>query len=108
MSEVGLLKNIRWINRNVLVVERADGQVLLIRRHFPCSHRTANGDYSQHIHYHVTSKDKVDTEEKLQKLLNWLESGFWTDSMFWNNEEGLRNLITQFTKYKCPGALQAI
>jgi len=98
-----MIKNIRWINRNVLVVERADGQVLLIRRHFPCSHRTINGDEAHHLHYYITSKDK-----DLNKLIDWLDRGFWWDSMLWDTEEGVRELITRFAKYRCPGALQAI
>jgi len=105
-EEIGLLKNIKWINRNVLLVERADGQVLLIRRHFPCSHRTANGDYSQHIHYYVTSKDRISDINKLNKLLDWLENGFWHDSMIWDSEEGLKNIIMKFLKHKCLGAIQ--
>ena len=107
-EEIGLLKNIKWIKDRILLVERADGSVLLVRKGYPCHHRTKDGDYADHLHFYITTRDRIEDINKLNKLIDWLEAGFWRDSMFWNNEEGLRNLIMRFTKYKCPGALQAI
>lgn len=60
----------------------------------------------QLIIYYVTSKDKVENTHELNKLLDWLESGFWMDSMIWSSQSGLRELIERFLKYKCIGALQ--
>jgi hypothetical protein len=98
----------KWIEERILLVERIDGLVLLVRRHFPCQHRTMDGDYARHLHFYVTSRDRVDTETKLTKLIDWLEGGFWCDSMIWDTEEGLKSLINKFLKYRCVGALQAL
>jgi hypothetical protein len=98
----------KWLDEKILLVERADGLILLVRRNFPCPHRTEDGDYARHLHFYITVKDKVDTDTKLLKLLDWLDAGFWEDSMIWDSEEGLRNLLTRFLKYRCVGALQAL
>jgi hypothetical protein len=97
----------KWIDE-ILMVERTDGMVLLVRKYFPCWHRTKEGDYARHVHFYITTKDKVDTDTKLYKLLSWLDSGFWYDSCIWSSQEGLRELVKRFLEYKCPGALQAI
>jgi hypothetical protein len=99
---------IKWLDedKRILLVERADGQVLLVRRKFPCPHRTEDGDYARHLHFYVTTKDKIIDETKLLKLLDWLDAGFWSDSMIWDSDEGLTNLIDRFLKYRCVGALQ--
>ena len=99
MSQTQILKNI-------ILVERADGLVLLVKRYHPCQHRTKDGDYARHIHYYITTKNRISDINKLNELLNWLDAGFWIDSMFWDSEEGLRQLIDKFLKHKCPGALQ--
>jgi hypothetical protein len=97
---------IKKIDDKIWMVERADGLVLLIRYHYPCSHRTKDGDYARHIHYYVTSKDKIKNERELDKLLDWLDAGFWHDSCIWSSQQGLRQIIEQFLSNKCIGALQ--
>lgn len=105
MSQTQISK-IQWIE-GILLVERADGLVLLVKPYYPCSHRDSDGSYSRHVHFYVISKDKL-TKITLEKLLDWLENGFWIDSMLWSNNEGLRTLIERFLKHKCIGALQAL
>jgi hypothetical protein len=56
---------------NVKVI-RNGRDVLLIRGFLACPHE------ARHIHYY-TAKDK--TDEELAKLIEWLEWGFWWDSL---------------------------
>ena len=99
------IKRIEWID-GVILVERIDGVVLLVRRGYPCPHRTKSGDFSKHLHYHITNASEIDTPEKLRQRLNWLEYGFWSDSMIWDDSLGLLVLLSRFEKYRCAGALQ--
>jgi hypothetical protein len=99
------VKRIEQLDGNTILVERADGMVLLVRRHYPCAHRTRGGDYARHLHFHIARKDEVDTPYKLERRLSWLEAGFWSDSCIWDSNEGLRNLVARFLGYRCPGAL---
>jgi hypothetical protein len=97
---------IKKIHEKVWLVERADGLVLLVKYYYPCQHRTKDGDYSRHIHYYITTKDRVENEHELNKLLSWLDAGFWHDSCIWSNPEGLKQIIERFLNNKCIGALQ--
>jgi hypothetical protein len=100
------IKRIEQVDENILMVERVDGVVMLVRRGYPCPHRTRGGDYAEHLHFHITDSSEVDTPEKLQRRLSWLENGFWSDSMIWDSSQGLKNLVERFLKYRCAGALQ--
>jgi hypothetical protein len=60
-----------WLGR-VKVVRDGRGRVLLIRGLLACPHE------AKHVHYYVTS-DRPD--EELRKLIDWLEWGFWWDSL---------------------------
>jgi len=94
------VKKIEQLGENIILVERIDGAILLIRRRYPCVHKGA-----RHLQYHVTRKDEVDNIYKLEKRLDWLEYGFWVCSGIWDDNDGLRNLIVRFLNYRCPGAL---
>jgi hypothetical protein len=103
---IGEGKELKKIDEKVWLIEREDGLVLLVKYYYPCPHRNKDGDYSRHIHFYITTKDKVDTDTKLYKLLDWLDSGFWRDSCIWSSVNGVRQLAEQFLKYECTGALQ--
>jgi hypothetical protein len=100
------IKRMERLDNNVLLVERIDGVILLIRRNYPCPHRDLDGSRARHLHFHITSVSEIDSTEKLERRLSWLEAGFWSDSMIWDSSRGLENLIERFLTHKCPGALQ--
>jgi hypothetical protein len=77
-------------------VYRKDGMVLLIREGMQCNHKDIYGDYVRHVHYYVTT-DRPTRE--LERLIEWLEAGFWWDSFCFTKEP----IIRRFLAGECMG-----
>jgi hypothetical protein len=79
-------------------VYKRDGKILLIRMYFPCPHRTINGNPVRHVHYYVTSEQRLkELGMTLDQLIEWLECGFWWDSGIESSEP----IVQRFLNHQC-------
>ena len=63
---------------NVRVYEKPPCAVLVRGVPFPCPHRDENGDYVEHLSYHVTHARA--SRQEYERVAEWLDWGFWTDA----------------------------
>ena len=75
---------------------RRNGLVLLIKEGAECHHFDQTGERQRHVRYYVTT-DRPN--EELERLIEWLEWGFWWDSFCPTKEP----VIRQFLADRCMG-----
>jgi hypothetical protein len=76
---------------NVRVYEKPPCAVLVRGVPFPCPHRDENGDYVEHLSYHVTHARA--SRQEYEKVAEWLEWGFWSDAAVRHTAETERRLV---------------
>jgi hypothetical protein len=76
---------------NVRVYEKPPCAVLVRGVPFPCPHRDENGDYVEHLSYHVTHARA--SRQEYERVAEWLEWGFWSDAAVRHTAETERRLV---------------